>query len=83
MKKKTKIQQIAEITYEKVLKDHARYFKESFAKPYFERLQKIRFDRQGNVVGSDSELLTFSYKAIYHKWRKIFEEAKKYVESNS
>lgn len=79
--KKTQLQKIAEAVYQKVLKNHEHYFRESFSKPYFERLQKIKFDKCGNVVGKDSELLTFSYKVIYERWQKMFEEAKKYVKN--
>jgi len=83
MKKKTQIQKIAEITWQKVLKNHEHYFKESYFKPYFERLKKVRFDRFGNIVGAkDSKFVTFNYKVIYTRWQKLFEEAKAYVKNN-
>lgn len=84
MKKKTKLQKIAEVTYQKVLKDHAHYFEKSWTKPMFEKLQTIQFDKHGNVKKSQhSKVLTFSYKTIYIRWQKVFKEARAYVESNS
>lgn len=84
MKKKTKFQQIAEVTYQKVLKDHAHYFKESWTKPMFEKLQTIKFNKDGNVKKSKySEILTFSYKTIYLRWQELFKEAKDYVKNRS
>lgn len=84
MKEKSKLQKVAEVTYQKVLKDHEHYFTKSWTKPMLEKLQTIQFDRQGNVKKSQySKILTFSYKTIYIRWQKLFEEAKDYVKNRS
>lgn len=84
MKEKSKLQKIAEVTYQKVLKNHEHYFTKSWTKPTLERLKTIKFDKDGNVRKSKySEILTFSYKTIYIRWQKLFKEAKDYVENRS